>query len=296
MKKIIAIILSAVLVCGVFTACSGANTGKGGISYTYDSYYSDADKNVLKEYESLCDAIVKGQPEASVDIDYIDSINRIYYTSFPLSILVKKMSLNDKEGRISLEYVNDAETHRQLVEAFTAKVNQIMTDCGYGEVSDFEYILRLYTYIASNTTLNSQANSTYDVIVNSFGSQQNFSAAFEYLLLQAGIYATHIYGLNSKGVSFMTIAQIDGEKFIFAPYSEYKANKGNGLSFFAMTYSDVLELGFTEGFRYTNDEAVVFDDASEKYSPLRDTVSYEYENSVLTVVKSNGEKIEFKTK
>lgn len=291
MKKFISILLATVLICSVFASCGSKKTNSLGLEYTYDSYYSDVDKSVIKEYEKLCDAVVKGNDSVSIDMSHIDSINRLYYTSFPLSILVSKLSLDEGEKNIKIEYVNDIETHKKLVDEFVSKVKSIMEECGFGTASESEYILNLYSYISANIVHDINHTTTYDAIVYNLGSSSSYSSAFEYLLLQAGISASHIYGLNSKGVSFMTMAEINGENLLFAPFSEYKVDKGYGLSYFALSYSDVLKLGFTDGFKYTNDEAVVFDEVSEKFADLRDTVSYDYSDSIITAVKNNGETV-----
>lgn len=297
MKKVISLVLAIVLISTVFVSCSGEkNENNANLLHTYDSCYDDINRSAVAEYEKLCDAIINGDVLVDIDITQIENINRLYYTSFPLAILVKQMAFNEKDGNIKIEYVNDKDTHKKMVEDFSAKVNQIMTDCGYGSVSDSEYLLNLYSYISSKTTYDEKCTSTYDAIVNGVGSSSSYASAFEYLLLQAGISATSIYGLNRQGVSFMTIADFNGEKFIFAPFNEYKANKGFGLSFFALTYTDVIELGFTDGFKYSNEESVVFDEASAEFKPLRGTVSYEYDDNNITAIKGNGETVTVKLK
>lgn len=291
MKRFISLFLCVVLICTAFASCKGKKNNSLGLEYTYDSYFSDSDEAVIEDYEKLCDAIVNGYDSVSLDMNYIDSINKIYYKSFPLSILVSKLSLNEAKNGVKIEYTNDKETHKKLVDDFVSKVKAVMAECGYGTVSDAEYTLNLYSYIASNIVHDINYTSTYDAIVNNLGSSSSYSSAFEYLLLQAGIPASHIYGLSSKNVSFMTMAEINGENLLFAPFSEYKANKGYGLSYFALSYSDVLELGFRDGFKYTDEEAVVFDEATEKFNALRDTVSYEYADFVITAIKSSGETV-----
>lgn len=292
MKKFISLFLAVVMITGVFVSCSKDGSKHEKLSYTYDYYYSDVDKKVLDSYEKLCEAVVKGEKSVKIDIELLDDVNRLYYTSFPLSVLVEKMSLNEKKNGVNIEYVNDLETHKKLVSEFAEKVNQIMEECGYNKLSQKEYVLNVYSYVASKINYDINYTTTYDAIVKECGSTSSYATAFGYLLLQAGINATQIYGLNSSGLSFMTMAQIDDEYYLFAPCDENKANKGFGLSFFGLSYSDVLKLGFTDGFKYTNEEAVVFDETTEKYSKLRDTVSYEYKEGKISAIKSDSSKVE----
>lgn len=295
MKKVVSLFLAVVMITAVFCSCSKGGSKHEKLSYTYDSYYSDYsefDKNVVKSYEKLCGAVVNGEKSVKFDIDLLEDVNRLYYTSFPLSVLVEKMSLNEKKDGLNIEYVNDLETHKKLVSEFTDKVNQIMEECGYNKVSQKEYVLNTYSYVASKIEYDVNYTTTYEAIVKGYGSTSSYTSVFNYLLLQAGINATQVYGLNSNGLSFMSMAEIDNENYLFAPCNENKANKGFGLSFFGISYSDVLKLGFTDGFKYTNEEAVVFDETTEKYSNLRDTVSYDYEDGKITAIKSNGSSVE----
>lgn len=292
MKKIVSLFLAVVMITAVFCSCSKTGSNHEKLLYTYDSYYTGFDKEVVKSYEKLCDAVVKGEKSVKFDVEQLEDVSRLYYTSFPLTVLVEKMSLNEKKDGLNIEYVNDIENHKKLVSEFSNKVNEIMTECGYNKVSQKEYVLNVYSYIASKIIYDVNYTTTYEAIVKGYGSTSSFTSAFEYLLLQAGISASQIYGLNANGVSFMTIVEIDGENYLFAPCNENKANKGFGLSFFGISYSELLKLGFTEGFKYTNEEAVVFDEVSEKYANLRDTVSYEYENGKISAVKSDGSTVE----
>ncbi len=292
MKKFISLFLVIVMVLTVFCSCSKSGSKHEKLSYTYDNYYLNDNDDVVKAYEKLCDAVVKGEKSVSFNIDLLDDVSRLYYTCFPLTVLVEEMSLNEKKNGLNLEYVNDLETHKTLVTEFANKVNEIMTECGYNKVSNKEYVLNVYSYVASKINYDINYTTTYDAIVKGYGSTSSFTSAFEYLLLQAGINASHVYGLNASGVSFMSIVEFDGENYLFAPGNENKANKGFGLSFFGISYSDILNLGFTDGLKYTDSEAVVFDETSEKYANLRDTVSYEYENGKISAIKSDGSSVE----
>lgn len=290
MKKIIALLLAVITICMAFTSCSDKpQVDEFSLKYTYDSYYDGCDEAAVAEYEKLCRAVVDGEASVAVNEEYIDLVNKLFYTSFPLSSLVKKLSVKDNNKVINIEYVNDKDTHKRLVSEFSAKVSQIMTDCGFGTVGEAEYILKLYSYIASKTTFDLDKTTAYDAIVNSVGSSSSYAGAFQYLLLQADIPARYIYGLNAKGLSCMVIASINGEEYVFAPGNENGANGGFGLSFFAMSYSDLLELGFKAGFKYSNEETVALSGNSEKFKPLRNSVSYEYADFSITAVKQNGE-------
>lgn len=296
MKKIICVLIVMAVTGMVLCGCSSNNAENNNssnfkVSYTYDDHYSNVNDSAVRAFDMLCDAVINGKNTVLFNTALLADVNRLYYTSFPLSYLVGSLSVNSDNTGLNISYINDSETHLKLVDEFNSKINEIMTSCGYGQVNKSEYLLNVYSYISSNTKYDNIYTKTYDVLINGIGSSSSISSAFEYLLAQGGIRTSHIFGMGSEGLEFLTIADVDGENYIFNPGQECKKTKGLGLSCFGLSYVDLLDAGFNSGFTYTDEEPVAFDDTSEKFSALRNTVSYEINSGVISADTSDGKKV-----
>lgn len=296
MKKILSVLIVLAVAGTVLCGCSSNKAEKNNsndfkISYTYDYHYSNINDSAVRAFNQLCDAVVSGESAVLFNTALLADVNRLYYTSFPLSYLVGSLSVNSDNTGLNISYIYDTETHLKLVDEFNSKINEIMTSCGYGQVNKSEYILNVYSYISSNTKYDSIYTKTYDVLINGVGSSSSISSAFEYLLAQGGIKNSHIYGMGAEELEFLSVADVNGENYIFNPGKECKETNGKGLSYFGLSYADLLDSGFDSGFTYTDEEPVAFDDTTEKFSSLRSTVSYEFKDGVITAVRENGEKI-----
>jgi len=297
MKKIISFVMAAAVLAAVLCGCS-SNTNDSAdnessfrVSYTYDSHYSGVNESVVRAYNMLCEAVINGEDSVLFNTSLLSDLNRLYYTSFPLSYLVSSININSDNTGLNISYINDSETHLRLVKEFNEKVDEIMKSCGYGRAGKSEYILNVYTYLSSSVKYDNIYTTAYDAIINGVGSSSSISSAFEYLLLQGGIDVSHIYGMGERGLEFLSVAAINGEQYMFNPGRECLETGGLGLSCFGLSYSDLIDSGYKNGFTYTDEEPVVFEDTSEKFSPLRDTVSYEFDGGVINAVKSNGDKV-----
>lgn len=300
MKKFISFFLISVLLSTVLCACSSGNnsdvkneTGTNyKISYTYDNHYSSVSESAVRAYNALCEAIINGENSVLFNTALLSDVNKLYYTSFPLNYLVKSLSLNSDKTGLNISYNNDTNTHVKLVEEFNQRVDDIMQQCGYGKVDKSEYILNVYNYIASNTKYDNSCTTAYDAIVNSIGSSPSFASAFEYILAQGDISVSHVYAVTDIGVVFMTETELNGELYYFNPGNERLDTDGIGLSYFGMSYADLLNLNLASNLVYTDGAPVVFDDTTEKFATLRNTVSYKYENGIISANKNNGEIVE----
>ncbi len=296
MKKLLCVISAALVIVSAFSACS---SDKGGdesnkISYSYDSHLTVND-SAKRAYESLCDAVVAGENTVYFNNALIQDVNQLFYTSFPLNSLVEKIEPSDDNSSFVITYKNDAEQHKKLVKDFVKKTESIMKECGYGKVSNNEYILNVYSYIAKNIEVDYSYTTAYDAIVSNLGTSASYSAAFEYLLRQAGIDSSHIYAPSVDEVLFFSVVEIDGEEYLFAPYNEHKETEGNGLSYFGMVYNDALTMSIIDSLRHTNGDIFARFDNSNRFADFRGTDRYTYEDGVITAGKSSGEqhKVEF---
>lgn len=298
MKKLISLIMCAVLTACIFAGCSKKEAENEpekkdiSIAYIADAHNSSVNQSVFRAFEQLCDAVVNGKEQALFNISLLGDVNRLFYSDFPLSYLVNKLEINSDNSGVKIIYEKELQEHLKAVEEFKIKVNQILDDCGCGKVSNNVFVLNLYSYLTKNTKLSSQCNYTYDVIVNSIGYSFSIAGAFTYLLNQAGIKASAVNSTNENGICFMTETEFQGGTYIFIPYLEAKENSGNALCYFALDYTELVNLGFND-VKYTDSSGVAFDDYEQTYNDLRDSVAYILEGSNLSVTKNNGEIVQF---
>ena len=114
---------------GLFSACSKdgkeetttAAPAAYTLAYTYDSHYAQTDPSAVRAYEKIAKAIAEGGVAVRVNTDMMDDVNRLLYTGFPLMALVDTVSVNSDNSGVTIKYKNDADTHRQLVAAFSQK-------------------------------------------------------------------------------------------------------------------------------------------------------------------------------
>lgn len=298
MKKSICLLMSAVLLCISFTGCSSGNDKEKGndaestvsdLKITYDSHYSDMDESAVRTYEKLCNAVINHETEVKFNTSMLDDVNQLFYTSFPLYALVDGMEFLDDNTGVSIAYKYETEEHAKKVDEFKNAVNEIMNICDYGSVGDNQYLLNLYTYIASNVTIDNSVTTVMDTIINKRGISATISGMFEYLLLQADISASHIMNLDSNSIARMiSMAEFHGCTYYFDPASEINENSGSGLVYFAMD-SARATVSSNDEFVFTDKEKPeeIVDDT---YDILSTCSSYTVEgNKVIADCKGNDD-------
>lgn len=294
MKKILTLILCFAFAACAFTGCSGdkepqkeAEAKPASVLYTTDYSNSNLSPSSIRAYETLCDAVIKGDNEANFNTTLINDVNRLFYSDFPLSCLVAKMDIKSDRSGVSIIFKNDIETHLGLVSDFCTRVSEILSQCGFGKVNNNVLVLNLYSYIAQNTEISSASNNSYDVIVASKGYSSSMAGAFAYLLNQAGIKASVVKSTNDDGIAFMTETDFKGMNYIFNPFFEADDNSGKALRYFALDYSELSAAGYND-VRYRNDDSVVFNDGENEFAGLRSSDSYVLSGNTLSVKTSDG--------
>lgn len=291
MKRIISIILSVTIISVALCSCSAKDdtTADVQLKYTYDAVYGNMDSSVIRAYETLCDAVVKGDAEAGINTGLLSQVNQLFYTSFPLSDLVADIQVNSDNSGVVIKYKNGAEIHSESVTAFADKVNSIVSECKQGTVNNLEYIVKAYNYVTSNADIDS-SNTTqtlYSTIMQGKGNAFTYTSMFEYLLNQNDIEANHIIATKEDGSSgTVSGAVINGEYYFFDIGAECNKNSGEGINFFGMTADDLQEQGFTK-LVCTNGAAAP--DASDlKFDPCRGSTAWELSDGALLVTAADG--------
>ncbi|MDD6728931.1 MAG: hypothetical protein PUE08_06920 [Eubacteriales bacterium] len=296
MKKSICILMCIAVLCSSFLGCSKEDESESvtpvevnDLKITVDAHYSDMDESAVRVYEKLCNAVINHETEIKFNTSLTDSVNQLFYTSFPLYALVDGVEyLEDKTG-VSISYKYEAEEHQKKVDEFKTAVSEIMSKCSYGSVSANQYLLNLYTYIATNVTIDNTVTTVMDTIINKKGISASISGMFEYLLLQADISASHIINTDSASIARMlSMAEFNGGTFYFDPALEISENSGSGLMYFAMnTKRAVSSCGGSLAFTDNTEPDEIIDTA---YSVLEKCTSYTVEgNEVIASCKGEDD-------
>ncbi len=297
MKKAISLILSAAFVCSLFAACSDKSVNEDGnnkssennieLKITTDAHYSSLDESSIKAYEKLCNAVLNYKSEVKYNVSLSDDVNRLFYTSFPQYVLVDGIDfLNDNSG-VKITYSNDKETQNAKLKEFNADISKIMNKCGYGKDGKDEYLLNVYSYIASNFKADNSVTTVFDTVLQGKGMSSTLSGLFEYLLLQNDINASHLINVDSNSIAKMiSLADFKGQKYFFDVTSELEDNSGKALKYFAM---DTKRAQTGSGFMFTdNSSPDEIDD--ETFSKLSTSSSYEISGSkVIVDIKGNDD-------
>lgn len=288
MKRIISILLSAVLIIGCFYGCSKESEEEFVLKYTLDSHYSTADESTVRSFEKLCSAVENAEPEVKISASMVDSATQLFYTCYPMFTLVRAMTPLEDNSGFSITYTNDAEAHKQLVTQFKERISQIMTECRFGKVNVNEYIFNVYTYITQNFTLQNNATSTFDTIISGKGLSSYINSVFEYLVLQGGGKACHVVNYDGASTMLSTV-KFNDLWYFFDPAKEISDDSGKALKYFAMNNKDVKSIYSTDKFKYTDGEKIEKID-DDSFAELRNSVSFSAEGSQAKVVISGKDK------
>lgn len=292
MKRILALIISAVLVLTAFTACSKGNTGgkdEGDTSskallISVDSHYEQFDESAVNAFNKLCQAIIDGKEQAKFNALQFEKVNQLYYTCFPLSALVESLDLLPDGSGYSIKYKKPIDEHLKLVKDFENTINDIKSKCAYQSVTLDNYIFNVYTYLTANYKADNTVLTPYDALMQKKGYSSAVNALFEYLVLQGGGKACHIIG--SAGASFISLVNFNGVWYYFDPYSEIADNQGTALKYFAMS-DTALKTTYT----YTDSQPVT-EKGDGAFDKLENSVSYEVQDKKAIVRLSSGEPFE----
>ena len=290
MKKIISVFISVCVVFAAFAGCSKnedndkVQTEK--ISVTFDSHYQNYDASAISAYENLCNAIINGEAQAKYNTRMLDSVNQLYYTSFPLNALVESISILPDSSGVEIKYKNDAETHLKLVAEFNARVDEILTACNVGTVSGSRFVFNVYEYITENFTVDNGVVSPYDVLMQGKGIKSAVNSVFEYLILCGGGKASHTVNYDNTP-NMISLVNFNNDWYYFDPAGELEDNGGKALKYFAM--DDKRVDSYISGQLTYTDGQVVGTVTDDKYGNLKNSSSFEDKNDEINVILSDGE-------
>lgn len=304
MKKFISIILSVVLIGCCFVGCSDnqeqsnqsdAQSSTPTLQFTFDTFYDVYDESTVHYYEQMCQAIIDRESQLRFNQSIYEQVSQLLFTSFPLVDLIEKVDINYDMSGITVTYKYDEAQHNQIVTDFASKMEQIKTDCKYGEVSTNEYILNVYKYVASNIVISQNSAITlYETITTGQGTSFTYSRMFEYILQQSGVKTSHVIAFDEIDATWgLSIVYMDNSYFYCDPTKEYKDNGGTKLKFFGMTTADANACGLS-GFRFSDSTEIVTEFIDTRFAACRVCESYSVADEILyiTDAQSNVSEIE----
>lgn len=303
MKKTVSVLLCAVLLCCTAAGCTSSgdeNTSTKDelqdssieLKITIDSHYDSMDESAVNAYKKLCNAVLNYETEVKFNTGLTDSVNQLFYTSFPQYILVDGIDFLDDNSGVSITYANDEATHKKKLEQFNSAVSSIMNECGFNSVGKNEYLLNVYSYIAQNFTVDNSVTNVFETVIQKKGMSSSLSGLFEYLLLQSDIEASHLINLEQSSIAKMiSLASFNGSTYYFDVAMETDENKGRGLEYFAMD-TERAQSSAGDGFVYTdNTEPDYIED--DTYSALETCTSYELSGTKVSANVKGDKDFEF---
>lgn len=296
MKKLLCIILSVITVAMCITSCSksGEDNAENEFSLenTYDSVYASYDESVLRNYDAFCNAVIQGETEMRINISIIEGVEQLFFTSFPMSYLVKSISRNPDGSGVIIEYKNEPDVHKQMVKDFENKIEEIKNECGFYSANDGVYLLNVYNYVASNIKITAfQGVSVYETIMNGEGNVFTYSNMFEYLLRQKGIDAYHILAEDNAGGGWgLSSAMLNGQLYFFDVGSEFYSNGGKGLDYFAMSFEDFKNEGLNNPIYSSNDKA--FECIDDSFKSCRTCKAWSIKDNTLCITQYDNNIVE----
>ncbi len=289
MKKTLSLLIAAAILCSLFSSCSSKresdtenNSVQRDLIITMDSHYADMDDSAVRAYEKIIDAVLNYKKEIKFNISLIDSVNQLFYTS-PFYALVESISFLQDNTGIEIHFKYDETEHKKLIDDFKSKIDNIMTQCGYGTVSNDMYVLNVYSYVAGNVSVDNAYTTIFETVIHAKGVNAAVSGMFEYLLHQASVPACHIMNINGSGISNpMSMAKFKGEWYYFNPADEIIETAGKGLVCFAMNTKRAQKRYGSDQFVYT-DQTAVEELEDDTFSKLSDARSYKMEGKKVIV-------------
>ena len=257
-KKILALALSALLAVSLASCAAKESDDKTEqkaalVFEAFDCAYSSYDESTVSAYSDLCKAVYNGEADVRVNVGMLEDIIQLFYTSYPLNVLVKDIKVKDDKSGFTIEYNQSADDTKAKAQAFSDRVNEILTACKYGKAPKAAFAINLYSYVAANVKKSDKDKLTvYDKIMTLEGDSYTASNMLEYLLRQGGIASGHVIATDASGAGWgISVAQIGGANYLFDPMTEFLANGGKQLCYFGMTTDDAKAEGLAS-FLYTN--------------------------------------------
>lgn len=293
MKKLLSVLLCLAFVCVSFYGCSEKpqeETETNELKITYDAAYLSYDSSTVSAYENVCKAVLNREESVRINLALNEEVRRLFYTSFPLNVIVESLTENENGEGFDIKYKLSADEHKAAVDAFTAKINEISQECKATNTT--VYAINAYHYVSSHAKVSDDLTiSCYDTIMKGEGSSFSYAQMLTYLFLQGGIPACYVTANDAVDGGYGVVqAKLYDGWFYFDPLGEFYDNGGENIVFFGMTNKDLKKTGLKKPTYSDNKSAR---DASDLYfDTLRYSKSYEIAGNTLLVTTTKGDVVQ----
>ena len=215
--------------------------------HVYPKYMDEMmGKKIHEAYDNYIDAVLAGEDyfECADQNTYDWMLGQCAYACHPVIARFTGTCYGDgyKNGKGKIRYDLPKEEVKQKIEEFKVLIEGILNETLEDDYSDFEKALALYIYFDENYTYDYYAMENYTddqlwgyrVFMEKQGICQEFSIAYSFLLLQAGVDATVMKGNRSydnQGHQWSYVT-INGKYYQIDP--TYVIGSGNSLAYFMM--------------------------------------------------------------
>ncbi len=242
------------------------------LAYTFDPYVLPADAKVyigdlLPDYKKLVDAVLKRKKKIELPKKSLEPAISCLYSDFPLSVLLRDYTIDEKTSMITLVYNYDKEEHAKRIQAFEDRVEQVIRSAVSPSYNEFETALALYRWTAKNITYTPGDDvSPYHALMDGVGICQSYTGLYSFLLLQLGLDPLECGSFMSNGDAHVWVLLTFGDtQFHLDPTFESNETKGEGLRYFGMDDTRRLDSGavlpFSTGVYPWSADAPVCEDA-----------------------------------
>lgn len=215
--------------------------------HVYPKYMDELmGEKIHEAYDNYIDAVLAGEDyfECADQETYDWMTGQCAYACYPVIARYTGTAYGGsfKDGKGKIRYDIPKDELKKKIEDFKVLIEDILNETLEDDYSDFEKALALYIYFADNYTYDYDAADTflsdqlwgYRVFTEKTGICQEFSIAYSYLLLQAGVDATVMSGNRSydKMGHQWSYATINGKYYQIDP--TYVLGSGYSLAYFLM--------------------------------------------------------------
>ena len=293
MKKLLSLMMAVSLIVGVFAGCSAKEEAEAyQLQYTVDGAFSDCGESALSLYNTLCKGVEQHEETIRLNTGMLDEVTELFYTSCPLTYLVKTITVNEDNSGVTVTYHNDADKHQELVNTFAEKLEEMLTACQYHHVSDAVFAVNAYHYVAEHIQVSDNPSVTlFESVVNGTGNAFSYSAVFAYLLQLAGISACHMTASDAAGAAWCVSGVALDDGFYYCDVmSEFYANNGQQLTCFGMTAEELENTGLHDVRLVNNGELPAAD--NPRFDACRFCKAWEIKENALLITRSDDVVVE----
>lgn len=274
--------------------------------HAYNSFLHEAmGEKIHQAYDNMIDAILEGRTsfECPDEETYKWMFYQVPYLCFPVvSEYVDNNELKDRyaDGVGYLHYTIPVEEFKVKLEEFEKLVTDILNDALRTDYSDFEKMAALYRYFVDHYTYDydllrlqqtqsiNDLSSGYHFLTAGTDVCQGISAAYSYLLMQAGVDASVCKGPNHQ----WSFVRLNGKDYHIDP--TFAMGTDTSLQYFLMTDDQREETGFSpKDFVYFS--VYTQEHPIEDYSCTDDTYSALWEYRMVSLDHEKGKLVCIKT-